>query len=117
MRAARALPPHPRVAVVGATGVVGRVMLDILYERAFPASEVLAVASERSAGRRVSFGDGTLVVQALRDGVFDGVDLVLLDTPDDVARTWGPIAADAGAVVVDNSAAWRMHEQVEEGAS
>ena len=69
MTAARTLPPHPRVAVVGATGVVGRVMLDILHERAFPASEVVAVASERSAGRRVSFGDGTLVVQALGDGV------------------------------------------------
>jgi len=112
VKVVRTLPPRPRVAVVGATGVVGRVMLDILHERAFPASEVVAVASERSAGHRVSFGNGMLVVQAIREGVFDGVDLVLLDTPDDVARTWGPVAADAGAVVVDNSAAWRMDEQV-----
>ena len=108
----RTLPARPRVAVVGATGVVGRVMLDILEQRAFPASEVLAIASERSAGRRVRFGDRSLVCRVLDEGVFGGVDLVLLDTPDDIARTWAPVAAAAGALVVDNSAAWRMDDEV-----
>jgi aspartate-semialdehyde dehydrogenase len=98
--------------VVGATGVVGRVMLDILHERAFPASEVVPVASARSAGRLVAFGDGQLPVKVLEDGVFDGIDLVLLDTPDEVARAWAPVAAAAGAIVVDNSAAWRMDDDV-----
>lgn len=106
------LPARPRVAVVGATGVVGRVMLSLLEERAFPASEVLAIASARSAGRQVPFAGGSLTVQVLEEGVFDGVDLVLLDTPDDVARTWGPVAAAAGALVVDNSAAWRTDPDV-----
>jgi len=108
----RKLPARPRVAVVGATGVVGRVMLDILHERAFPASEVVPVASARSAGRLVAFGDRQLPVKVLEDGVFDGIDLVLLDTPDDVARAWAPAAAAAGAIVVDNSAAWRMDDDV-----
>lgn len=106
------LPAHPRVAVVGATGVVGRVMLDLLHERAFPASEVLPVASARSAGRLAAFGDTKLPVRVLESGVFEGLDLVLLDTPDDIARTWAPAAAAAGAIVVDNSAAWRMDDDV-----
>ncbi|MGH2732080.1 MAG: aspartate-semialdehyde dehydrogenase [Actinomycetota bacterium] len=106
------LPDHPRVAVVGATGLVGRVMLEILTERAFPASEVRAVASPRSVGRRLPFGGDTLVVRALEEEVFEGIDLVLLDTPDEVARDWAPVAVRAGAVVVDNSAAWRMREEV-----
>ena len=107
-----ALPARPRVAVVGATGVVGRVMLDILAERAFPASEVMAIASARSEGRLVDFAGQQLVCRKLDGGVFEGVDLVLLDTPDDVAREWGPVAAAAGAIVVDNSAAWRMDNDV-----
>jgi aspartate-semialdehyde dehydrogenase len=96
------------VAVVGATGAVGRVMLDVLHERAFPASEVVAVASARSTGRKVPFGDDYLVVKPLSEEVFEGIDLVLLDTPDDVAVEWAPLAVSAGVVVVDNSAAWRM---------
>lgn len=106
------LPARPRVAVVGATGVVGRVMLDILEERAFPAAEVLAVASARSEGRLVAFAGGQLAVKALAGDVFAGVDLAIFDTPDEVAREWGPRAAAAGAVVVDNSAAWRMDDDV-----
>jgi aspartate-semialdehyde dehydrogenase len=108
----RKLPARPTVAVVGATGVVGRVMLDILHERAFPAAEVVPVASARSAGRLVAYGDGQLPVKVLEGGVFEGIDLVLLDTPDDIARTWAPVAAAAGAIVVDNSAAWRMDDDV-----
>jgi aspartate-semialdehyde dehydrogenase len=87
-------------------------MLDILHERAFPASQIVPVASARSAGRRVAFGDVELPVKVLADGVFDGVDLVLLDTPDEIARTWAPVAAAAGAIIVDNSAAWRMDDDV-----
>ncbi len=73
---------------------------------------MVAVASARSEGRQVAFGDGQLTVRALRDGVFDGVDLVLLDIPDEVARDWAPRGAAAGAIVVDNSAAWRMDDDV-----
>jgi aspartate-semialdehyde dehydrogenase len=98
--------------VVGATGAVGRVMLDVLNERAFPVSEVVAVASSRSAGRRVPFGNDHLTVKPLSKEVFEGVDLVLLDTPDEVALEWAPVAVAAGVVVVDNSAAWRMDGEV-----
>jgi aspartate-semialdehyde dehydrogenase len=101
------LPEAPVVAVVGATGAVGRVMLDILAERHYPASEVVAIASARSAGKKIPFGNDTLTVRALEPGVFDGIDLVLFDTPDDVAREWARPAVEAGAIVVDNSAAWR----------
>lgn len=106
------LPAHPRVAIVGATGVVGRVMLGLLEERSFPASEVIAIASARSAGRRVPFAGGELIVKALEASVFEGVDLVVMDTPDEVAREWAPVAAAAGAIVVDNSAAWRNDDEV-----
>lgn len=108
----RKLPSAPRVAVVGATGAVGRVMLDILAERRYPASQLVAVASARSAGRRIRYGNGTLEVVALEPGAFDGIDLVLLDTPDEVALEWARPAVDAGAIVVDNSAAWRSDPEV-----
>lgn len=106
------LPHAPIVAVVGATGAVGRVMLDILAERHYPASEVIAIASQRSAGKKIRYGNGTLTVRALEPGVFDGIDLVLLDTPDDVAAEWARPAVEAGAIVVDNSAAWRTDPDV-----
>jgi aspartate-semialdehyde dehydrogenase len=106
------LPSNPVVAVVGATGAVGRVMLDILHQRSFPASRLVPIASARSAGRRIAYGDGLLEVLALGDGVFEGVDLVLLDTPNDVAAAWAPEAVAAGALVIDNSAAWRMDPAV-----
>jgi aspartate-semialdehyde dehydrogenase len=106
------LPEHPHVAVVGATGVVGRVMLGILRERGFPASQITPIASARSAGKEIVYGDQTLVVKELSAAALRGVDLVLLDTPDEVAREWAPVAVQAGAVVVDNSAAWRMEDNV-----
>lgn len=109
---ARRLPARPRIGVVGATGAVGRVMLEILRERRFPFSEVVAIASKRSEGRTLPFGDQELSVVALDDAVLQGLDLVLFDTPDEIARDWAQSAADAGAVVVDNSAAWRMEEGV-----
>lgn len=106
------LPPQPAVAVVGATGAVGRVMLDILAQRRFPAREVRAVASARSVGSKVSYGNASLTVRVLEPEVFEGIDLVLLDTPDEVARRWAPKAVEAGSIVVDNSAAWRADMQV-----
>lgn len=101
-----------RVALVGATGAVGTQMLRILEERNFPSSELIPVASPRSAGRKLPFKGGTIEVRALEEDVFDDVDLALFDVPDELSSHWAPVAADHGAIVVDNSAAWRMHEQV-----
>lgn len=106
------LPAEPVIAVVGATGAVGRVMLQILQERAFPHRHIWAVATQRSAGTHLPFGEDSLVVEAINEDVFDGVDLVLLDTPDEAAREWAPRAVEKGAIVVDNSAAWRMENDV-----
>jgi aspartate-semialdehyde dehydrogenase len=97
-----------QVAVVGATGAVGREVLRLLAERRFPATALRAVASPRSAGRRV---DG-LPVEVLAPHVFDDVDIAIFDTPDDVALEWVPLATERGALVIDNSAAFRMAEQV-----
>lgn len=100
------------VAVVGATGLVGSEMLQILHERRFPAERVVAVASERSAGEDVSFGDDSLTVQLLAKESFEGVDIALFSAGSDISREYAPIAAKAGAVVIDNSAAWRMEKNV-----
>ena len=101
-----------RLVVVGATGAVGTEILRILEQRNFPLSDIVPVASERSAGRRLPFGGGHIVVVALEDAVFESADLCLFDVPDDVASEWGPHAAAAGGVVVDNSGAWRMDDSV-----
>lgn len=101
-----------KVAVVGATGNVGRVMLDILAERAFPADEVVALASRRSQGVEVSFGDRTLKAKALDTYDFTGTDICLMSAGGDVAREWAPRIAAQGCVVIDNSSAWRYDEDV-----
>lgn len=101
-----------RVALVGATGAVGTQMLDILEQRDFPATELIPVASPRSAGRKLPFRGTTIEVVALDGSVFEGVDLALFDVPDELSAEWAPVAASQGAVVVDNSAAWRMNDQV-----
>lgn len=98
-----------RVAVVGATGNVGRVMLSLLAERAFPASEIVPFASERSAGREL---DGGLVVRPLSDETIAGFDVALFSAGGSISREWAPRFVAAGAVVVDNSSAWRMHDDV-----
>jgi len=100
------------VAVVGATGNVGREMLDILAERSFPAAEVIALASRRSQGVEVSFGDRTLKVKALEHCDFAGVDICLMSAGAAVSREWSPKIAAAGAVVIDNSSAWRYDADV-----
>src|ERR1700679_3601352 len=100
------------VAVVGATGNVGRQMLDILDERSFPADEVIALASRRSQGTEVSFGDRTLKVKALEHFDFSGVDICLMSAGGDVSREWSPKIVAAGAVVIDNSSAWRYDSDI-----
>jgi aspartate-semialdehyde dehydrogenase len=97
-----------RLVVVGATGAVGGQILGILAERDFPVDELVPVASQRSAGRKLDFRGEGVEVRVLSEDVFDGADVALFDVPDEVSRQWGPIAARRGAVVVDNSAAWRL---------
>ena len=101
-----------KVAVVGATGVVGREMLNILHERQFPVSEVVALASRRSVGRDASFGDKTLKVKALEDFDFTGTDICLMSAGGAVAKEWAPKIAAKGVVVIDNSSFWRMDPDV-----
>jgi aspartate-semialdehyde dehydrogenase len=101
-----------RLVVVGATGAVGTEILRILEQREFPVDELVPVASARSAGRRLSFGRSAVTVVELTRDAFDDADVALFDVPDDVARRWAPLAAAAGATVVDNSAAWRMEADV-----
>ncbi|MEX0664169.1 MAG: aspartate-semialdehyde dehydrogenase [Acidimicrobiia bacterium] len=101
-----------RVGVVGATGVVGTEMLRVLEERSFPVSELRVYASPRSEGRRLPFAGGEVTCAVLRDGCFDGLDLVIVDVDDPLALEWAPRAAAAGAKVIDNSAAFRMDPEV-----
>jgi len=101
-----------KVAVVGATGNVGREMLNILDERAFPADEVVAIASRRSIGQEVSFGDRTLKCKALEDYDFSDTDICLMSAGGEVSKAWSPKIAQEGAVVIDNSSAWRMDPDV-----
>ena len=101
-----------KVAVVGATGNVGREMLSVLVERAFPAREVVALASSRSVGTDVSFGDATLKVKALDHYDFTGTDIVLMSAGAAVSKEWSPKIAAKGAVVIDNSSCWRMDRSV-----
>jgi aspartate-semialdehyde dehydrogenase len=100
------------VAVVGATGNVGRQMLDILAEREFPADEVVALASRRSMGVEVSYGDRTLKVKALEHFDFSAIDICLMSAGSAVSKEWSPRIAAAGAVVIDNSACWRYDSDV-----
>jgi aspartate-semialdehyde dehydrogenase len=101
-----------RVAVVGATGAVGSTILGVMRERAFGADEVVPFASERSAGRTIDYGDKDLTVVALSDEAIQGFDLALFSAGSTISAEWAPKFADAGAVVVDNSSQWRMHDDV-----
>ncbi|MGE4443063.1 MAG: aspartate-semialdehyde dehydrogenase [Desulfomicrobium sp.] len=102
----------PVVAVVGATGAVGREMLDTLVRRNFPHAEVRALASSRSAGTKVEFGSKKLTVQELTEESFAGVDLALFSAGGTTSEKFAPCAVKAGCVVVDNSSAWRMDPAV-----
>jgi aspartate-semialdehyde dehydrogenase len=101
-----------RVAVLGATGAVGSTMLGIMRERAFPADEVVAFATARSAGRKIDFGEETLVVQELSDDAIQGFDIALFSAGGGTSGEWAPRFAEAGAVVIDNSSRWRMNDDV-----
>src|SRR6201991_4111908 len=101
-----------KVAVVGATGNVGREMLNILDERKFPADEVVALASRRSTGVEVSYGDRTLKTKALDHYDFSDVDICLMSAGGAVSKEWSPKIGAAGAVVIDNSSAWRYDSDV-----
>ena len=100
------------VAVVGATGAVGAEMIAILEERKFPVGVLQPLASYRSAGGLVTFHDQELVVRELTKDSFEGVDIALFSAGADISREFAPIAAKAGAVVIDNSSAWRMGKDV-----
>jgi aspartate-semialdehyde dehydrogenase len=100
------------VAVVGATGAVGTEMLRILAERSFPLAQLRLIATARSAGRRITYEGEELVVVEISDRAFEGIDVALFDTPDAAALEWIPRAKGAGAVCIDNSAAWRMDDEV-----
>jgi len=101
-----------RIAVVGATGNVGREMLAILEERLFPADEVAAVASRRSVGVEVSFGEKTLKCKDLETFDFSSYDLCLMSAGGAVSKEWSPKIGAQGCVVIDNSSAWRMDPRV-----
>jgi aspartate-semialdehyde dehydrogenase len=101
-----------KVAVVGATGNVGREMLNVLAERQFPTSEVVALASTRSIGTEISFGNGIVKVKALDYFDFKGTDIVLMSAGSAIAKEWAPKIVEAGAIVIDNSSFWRMDRDV-----
>jgi aspartate-semialdehyde dehydrogenase len=102
----------PSLAVVGATGAVGTVMLDILSTRKDVYGEIRLIASARSAGKKLVCRGEELTVVALSPEAFEGIDIAMFDVPDEVSKEWAPIAASKGAVVVDNSGAFRMDDQV-----
>ena len=100
------------VAIVGATGNVGREILDILAERGFPADTIIPLASRRSRGTEVSYGDKTLTTDALENADFSKIDIALMSAGGDVSREWSPKIAAKGCVVIDNSSAFRMDPDV-----
>jgi aspartate-semialdehyde dehydrogenase len=101
-----------RIGVVGATGATGQITLALLKERSFPVDELRLFASRRSAGRRIAFGDTEVEVEALEDGNFTGLDVILNATSASLAREWVPRMVDAGAIVSDKSSAYRLDPQV-----
>lgn len=100
------------VAIVGATGMVGQEFIKVLLQRKFPAKNILLYASDRSAGRKIFVGHQEIVVKETANDSFDNVDIALFSAGSDISKHFAPIAAKAGALVVDNSAAWRMDPRV-----
>ena len=111
-RTSPALRWRPALAVVGATGAVGTVMLDLLSSREDIWGEIRLIASPRSAGRRLTVRGRETEVVALSQEAFDGIDVAMFDVPDEVSAQWAPAAAACGAVAVDNSGAFRMDPEV-----
>jgi aspartate-semialdehyde dehydrogenase len=102
----------PHVAIVGATGAVGREMLTCLEERNFPLSKITLLASARSAGKRLDFGEKELIVEELTPESFHGIDIALFSAGGGISKEFAPIAANAGCIVIDNSSAFRMDPDV-----
>jgi len=101
-----------RVAVVGATGLVGREMVSILEERDFPVSDLIPIASERSAEELISFRDLDYTIQVLKPEIFEDVDIALFSAGGEISKEYAPIAASKGAVVIDNTSAFRMEKDI-----
>jgi aspartate-semialdehyde dehydrogenase len=101
-----------RVGVLGATGAVGSTILGVIAEREFPASEVVPFASERSAGREIEWNGSALECRALNEETIQGLDVVLCSAGGAVSAEWAPRLVEAGAVVIDNTSHWRMHDDV-----
>lgn len=108
------MPVHesPTIAIVGATGAVGREMLAVLEQRRFPHGEIRLLASARSAGLTIALGGQRLTVHELNEDSFDGVDLALFSAGASISKQFAPIAVERGAVVIDNSSAFRMDDDV-----
>ena len=102
----------PNLALVGATGAVGTVMIDIINNRENIWGEIRLIASARSAGKKIDVYGEELTVVALSPEAFDGIDIAMFDVPDEISEVWAPIAAERGAVAIDNSGAFRMNDQV-----
>lgn len=103
---------YESIALVGATGAVGRIVLEQLAQRSFPYKRLKLLASERSVGKEVQVGGETLTIELLEPGAFEDVDLAIASTPDEVSQEFAPWAVKAGAVVVDESGYWRMDPKV-----
>jgi len=103
---------HYNVAILGATGAVGRTMLKVLEERNFPIEELRLLASERSAGTEIEFKGNKYVVEAVTPESFEGIDIALFSAGSSRSKIWAPVAAEKGAVVIDNSSAFRMEPDV-----
>ena len=102
----------PHVAIVGATGAVGREMLTCLEERDFPLSQITLLASARSAGKRLEFRNEELTVAELTRESFHGIDIALFSAGGSISKEFAPIAAESGCIVIDNSSAFRMNPDV-----
>ena len=100
------------VAILGATGAVGTELLALLEERNFPLGKLKVLASERSAGKSIKFAGEDIIIEAVNESSFDGVDIVLASAGGSISKKWLPIATKAGAVSIDNSSAFRMHPDV-----
>ena len=103
---------EPNVAIVGITGAVGQEMINCLESRNFPINELRPLASARSAGKKINFRGNDIVIQELTENSFEGIDIALFSAGGGISKQYCPIAANAGAVVVDNSSAFRMDQDV-----
>ncbi|GAB5466955.1 MAG: aspartate-semialdehyde dehydrogenase [Candidatus Kapaibacteriales bacterium] len=99
---------NPRIAIAGATGLVGRTMLKVLEEQAFPYSSIKLLASPRSAGTNIKFKGESLVVEELKENSFEDIDIALFSCGGETSKVYAPFAVKSGAYVIDNSSAWRM---------